>query len=114
MLYTFVILAACIYPTIEPKYGVDLENISTYMYAPLVAAGISRKLLGFNSAIVTSTNDGTHIKNSKHYLSLAVDLRTNDMSSKKAKLFYNYLNTALGEYYEVIFYKSHIHIEYND
>jgi hypothetical protein len=70
-----------------------------------------KKLEGKNYEItITSGNDGIHMKNSKHYENLAIDIRIKDMNYPLG----NCLNIrkTLGKDYDVILENDHIHIEY--
>lgn len=66
---------------------------------------------------VTSIVDGVHSTNSLHYSGLAVDLRTNDLPGgplgDKAKLATARLQDELGNEYQVILEKDHIHVEFD-
>ena len=63
--------------------------------------------------MVTSTTSGTHKSNSLHYKGLAIDLRTRDLTYKESLDFYLFLKRNLGKDYDVLLYKTHIHIEYD-
>jgi hypothetical protein len=61
--------------------------------------------------MVTSVTDGKHMVGSFHYRGLAVDLRLPEahLASKVAQD----LSQALGNEFDVVFEKDHIHIEYD-
>ena len=60
---------------------------------------------------ITSGKDGTHMKGSKHYSGNAIDIRTSDMMHINATT--SRIQSKLGDDYDVIFEKDHIHIEYD-
>lgn len=60
---------------------------------------------------ITSGNDGTHKKNSLHYINRAIDIRSKDM--KKPLWVSIIIKKKLGKNYDVILEKDHIHIEYD-
>lgn len=62
---------------------------------------------------VTSICDGVHSKNSLHYKGLAVDLRTRDLKGITANQLAVRLRKALGNEYDVVVEKDHIHVEYD-
>lgn len=78
-----------------------------------VDAGISR------GAFITSGTDGVHRDDSKHYLGLAVDLRTRDLTSGEVTRLTTALrrrlngNGLLNRPYQVIVEGTHIHVEYD-
>lgn len=67
-------------------------------------------------AVITSLNDGRHMRGSKHYTGDAVDLRvwyTGDDTAEWAE----YLKTELGPDYDVVYgdpqHLDHIHLEFD-
>lgn len=63
--------------------------------------------------VITSARDGVHSAGSLHYYGLAVDLRTHYFSLADQHKIMQDLQNALGHDYDVIFHKSHIHVEYD-
>lgn len=49
---------------------------------------------------------------SLHPVGLAVDLRIRDLESKQQQYLYRMIKLLLGRDYDVILYKTHIHVEY--
>lgn len=78
-----------------------------------VDAGITR------GAFITSGVDGTHREDSKHYLGLAVDLRTRDLASGEVTRLTSALRRRLNgssvanRPYQVIVEGTHIHVEFD-
>lgn len=66
-----------------------------------------------HECVVTSLNDSTHSKTSRHYQGMAADLRTRHLPSDGvAKNITDEIRKRLGRHYLVIFEHNHIHIGY--
>jgi hypothetical protein len=70
--------------------------------------------------VITSAKDSVHSKNSKHYWTLndtrpadAIDIRTNYFPTVQVIGIVAELKKQLGNNYDVIFEKNHIHIEFD-
>ena len=63
--------------------------------------------------VITSITEGKHGKNSQHYKGFAIDFRTRHIPEK----FHNQLRvrtqTALGDEFDVVLEKTHLHVEYD-
>ena len=67
-----------------------------------------------HDCIITSITDGTHSKNSRHYIGMAFDLRRRHLDSdKQANEILKELISELGSEYLIILEKTHYHIQYN-
>ena len=84
------------------------------------AARATAPLLTDDAVWVTSANDSTHGANSLHYKNRAYDIRTKNIScylqrSKEdiAKDWVERMKLVLGDDYDVIFERDHIHVEYD-
>ncbi|MCY4524310.1 MAG: hypothetical protein OXB84_06190 [Halobacteriovoraceae bacterium] len=64
-------------------------------------------------AIITFSTNGVHSQNSLHYSGNAIDLRTRDLSPGQVDQVVKRLRKALGEDYDVVDERTHIHIEYD-
>lgn len=64
-------------------------------------------------AIVTSGTDGVHGHDSLHYVGLAIDIRTRDLTKKQTEWLAAKLREVLGKNFDVVIEKDHIHIEYD-
>ena len=70
-------------------------------------------------ACVTSVMDGKHSTNSLHYKGFAFDIRTwadehgTQMCDKTKLAFRNLLAERLGDDWDVVVERSHIHVEYD-
>lgn len=62
--------------------------------------------------VVTELTGGKHGTASLHYVGLAADLRTRYFSDEEKELVAKELREALGENYDVVVEKTHIHIEF--
>lgn len=70
--------------------------------------------------VITSGNDSTHMRGSRHYRDLAFDLRANDIDPRVARGIRDDLAQRIGDDYQV-FYETfprnpsnnHIHVEYD-
>lgn len=72
---------------------------------------------GFEGTI-TSSMDGQHMHNSKHYYGLAEDYRTHDLPDRCKHAMFDEVREILGVDYQVIFEgegtpNEHLHIEYD-
>ncbi len=63
--------------------------------------------------VITSANDGAHMKGSKHYTNEAVDLRTFYFSNWTARKVTRKIKKKLGKDFDVVFEGDHIHVEYD-
>ena len=62
--------------------------------------------------VITSVTDGKHSRGSLHYAGAALDLRTRDTSRETAKRITAALKKALGDDFDVVLERDHIHMEY--
>jgi len=61
--------------------------------------------------VVTSLNDGEHMPASLHYLGLAADLRSRELTRDQQRELVREARQRLGECYELILEPSHFHVE---
>lgn len=52
-------------------------------------------------------------KNTKHNIGLAIDLRHRDLSDTEKHKVFNDMKILLGRQYDVIWEKTHFHVEYD-
>lgn len=104
------------------KPGISLESLAKPMVN--VLEKIERAYSSLKAqewAIITSANDGHHKAGSLHYVNLAVDLRLPGGLTAKGKardpnLVVNFamtLRAYLGDDFDVVIEKNHIHVEYD-
>ena len=95
------------------KKGVNMNGIQLVMRKVLVAAEKIWNGYGV-TLVITSCVDGTHSAGSLHYYGLAVDLRSRSFDSTDlARTAARRLQRALGDDYDVVIEKTHIHVEYD-
>jgi hypothetical protein len=63
--------------------------------------------------IITSCTGGKHSHKSLHYKGYAVDFRTMNVNPSVAESVAMRLKNALGNNYDVVLEKDHLHIEYD-
>jgi hypothetical protein len=66
----------------------------------------------FYELVITSVTDGKHSPNSLHYVGYAFDMRTRDLSQVDKKNLAVDLREALGQEFDVVVEKTHIHVEF--
>lgn len=62
---------------------------------------------------VTSVNDSKHMPTSYHYKNLAFDIRTSSITLSECKVFIKHLKAFLGNCFDIVLEKDHIHIEFD-
>ena len=62
--------------------------------------------------VITELTGGKHGTASLHYAGLSADLRTRYFTDEEKELVAKDLREALGENYDVVVEKTHIHIEF--
>jgi hypothetical protein len=99
-------------PPIAVKKGAILDGLDHRMYSALHKAmrvwTRHGKLL-----VVTSGLDGRHKKGSLHYAGLAVDLRSRCFDPSTRMIVARELRKSLGNEFQVIAEKHHIHVEFD-
>ena len=94
------------------KQGVKLTGMRAELIMAIVIAQETARTYNQHYRItVTSVTDGTHSKGSLHYVGQAADIRVADMPFEVMK-YVESLKLALSENYDVVYEKTHIHIEY--
>ena len=97
---------------LEVKPSVSLKGLDQKMHPTLNKAGKIWQKYG-KTLVVTSTVEGKHCKGSKHYSGLAFDLRTRYFKKNIQAQVTNELSAELGQDFQVLLEKDHIHVEYN-
>lgn len=96
------------------KKGVELEGLEPEAWLIVGYADRVWKDMGRPKGVtITSGLDGVHMKNSKHYIGMALDLRTRYFSDEDRAQVAEYLQSDLGKDYDVVSHSSHIHVEYD-
>lgn len=100
------------------KPGANIQGIDIRMRPALVQAERIWKQFGQDDGVtVTSGLDGTHSAGSLHYYGLAVDFRTRYWSPETSRKVWSLLREqlkAIDSNFDVIYHKSHIHVEYDE
>lgn len=67
----------------------------------------------FLELTVTSTTDGVHRSDSRHYSGNAIDLRTRHLTRKAARDLAEALKKTLSPDFDVVLEPTHLHVEYD-
>lgn len=86
------------------KPGVQLRGLSTQVLLAMQAAD----WLLEGNMVVTSVSEGKHSPGSLHYVGLAFDMRL----PGEPHDFVDQLQECLGEEFDVVIERDHIHVEY--
>ena len=103
------------------KQGVSLRGVSPFMLYVIAEAETIWTSFGRKEGVtITSTTEGKHMPNSKHYQGCALDLRIHywdiDTAKSVAQLLYQRLMTHSPDEvcFQVILEPDHIHVEIDD
>ncbi|WP_119628113.1 hypothetical protein [Methylocaldum marinum] len=99
-------------PPIAVKKGAILAGLDRRMYFALQKARRVWSRYG-KLLVVTSGLDGRHKKGSLHYVGLAVDLRSRYFAPSTRRTVTRELRRNLGDEFQVIDEKHHIHVEFD-
>lgn len=98
------------------KKGVTLSGVKPELVIGLMVAD-TIYLADGEDLTVTSITDGKHSKSSRHYIGLAADLRTNDISKLNTDIILMQLRERLPEFYILLENEGtpneHIHMQFN-
>lgn len=98
------------------KGGVTIEKLTPQgCLIALIVAGVYEEL-GLN-CVITSGDDGDHMKDSLHFEGKALDFRTNGLLPQHLRLIPGLVKTALGADFDVVLENkngvTHLHVEYD-
>lgn len=94
------------------KYGVNVRDIKgEAVIAIIIAQGVYAGY-GF-PCVITSVDDRNHGEYSLHYQQLAIDVRTRIVPENLHEQIKDAIARSLGEQYDVVLEKDHIHIEFD-
>ena len=93
------------------KEGANISGLKIEMRLVLVESAKIWEKYG-QELTVTCGLDGEHSPGSLHYYGYAVDLRIRDFSEGQRQGAWQNLKVKLGEAYDVVLHKTHIHVEY--
>ena len=94
------------------KEGVLFNDLSPQM---LLGAVIVLQVFNDHSedCTITSGTDGRHSENSLHYVGKAMDFRTRNMDAAKQRTLTTELRRRLGDNFDVVLERDHLHVEYD-
>jgi len=98
--------------TMKTKYGVKINGVKPEMVMGLLIAEGYFNSSGISEMVVTSVVDGKHGVGSLHYVGYAADIRTWAIQNDSLPDFTKGLSEELGEEFDVVLEKDHIHIEF--
>jgi len=94
------------------KSGVDVRELQPKIWtAVYVYESLLNKLK--RKTWITSGTEGKHSPSSFHYIGLACDLRIKNIPKDKVQAVFNEFKALLGDIYDVVLHKTHIHVEYD-
>ncbi len=65
------------------------------------------------AVVITSGIDGSHRKDSLHYVGKALDLRTRHLTHDEKNEVRDEMRAKLGDNYDVVLESDHLHVEYD-
>jgi hypothetical protein len=93
------------------KPGVRVHGLRPEIVLAVLAAESAWRDAGAE-CVVTSVIDGKHSQGSLHYAGAAVDIRTRNLAEPALSRAINKLRESLGEDFDVVFEKDHVHVEF--
>ncbi len=93
------------------KVGVKINGLKPEMLLGIIIAKSIYDKWG-KELVITEITGANHSFASLHYSGNAVDIRTNYFTDLEKDLVAKDLKEALGENYDVVVEKTHIHIEF--
>ena len=94
------------------KPGVKVNGLRPEMIIVLMVATRIWAELG-QTLVLTEGTGSKHSATSRHYIGMAVDLRTNFFTDIDKKIAFDKLTSHLDKEYKVVFHKTHIHVHFN-
>jgi hypothetical protein len=88
------------------------SGVTPKMLVIAAAAANTAEKGGFE-VVITSGTDGTHKRGSKHYSGDALDFRTSNLTLEQRKALIAGLMARLGDDYDIILERDHLHVEYD-
>jgi hypothetical protein len=98
---------------IRLKDGVSLRKLRPQAGLLAVVMDQTYQANGINVCVITSGDDGTHKRQSKHYDGDALDFRTRDMTRDRAIKIVAEVRASLGRDFDVILEDDHVHGEWD-
>lgn len=98
--------------SLRTKHGVSMNGIQPEMVMGINIAYSYFISMGMREMVITSIVDGKHSPGSLHYVGYAADVRIWAIESNGLAEFTQGLAEELGEEFDVVLEKDHIHIEF--
>ncbi len=94
------------------KKSVSLKGLQPQILVAVMVANEVYKKYG-KDLVITSVNDSKHGEGSLHYKGFAIDTRIFYFPKGVAKKVRDEIASRLGDEFDVVLEKDHIHIEYD-
>lgn len=95
------------------KSGARIGGLRTeILFAAIVLDAIHKDVAMGADFVVTECTGGTHHPGSLHYVGLAIDIRTKDMTDAQKQAFYLRGKASLGEDFDLVEEIDHAHAEF--
>lgn len=94
------------------KEGIKLAGLRAEIVIALTIAADVFRDVASAELIVTEVTGGKHGRGSLHYVGQAADLRSRNLTKTQQNNVVLELRERLGENYDVILEKTHIHLEF--
>lgn len=95
----------------ELKVRITVQPRILYIAAAVINAANEMEL--DVDMLITSGNDGEHMKNSKHYSNEALDFRSKHLTKAELIILIKIVRRRLGKNYQIVVESDHLHIEYD-
>ncbi len=95
------------------KHGVNVKGIKGEIIIAMIIVNEVYDSYGYSECVITSVDDRKHSERSLHYKQLAFDVRTRMIQPIAQQMVANEIAKKLGEQYDVVLEKDHIHIEFD-
>ena len=95
------------------KSGTGAARVWGLQPAMILAAMVCDSVMGKRGkdAVITCGIDGKHMAGSKHYVGLAFDMRTSELTPTEVAVVRNEIKSALGDDYDIVIEGNHLHVE---
>lgn len=94
------------------KPGIKIAGVRPEIVLALtIAAGVYREVADIE-LVVTEVTGGKHGRGSLHYVGLAADLRTRNLTKEQKNNIALLLREKLGAEFDVVLEETHIHLEF--
>lgn len=97
--------------------SITLEKLNPIFTKPLQEFDLMHKSMTGEQVVITSANDGKHMKGSKHYTNDAVDIRSwhydHMNSDARSDFWFKTFEIFPGSKFDFLHEKDHFHLEYD-